>query len=358
MGLAVGGFGTYVSLLVAREVPPGVAGLGATLFLFGQSVVVLPTDVLSRVRSVRAMAAAGLTLGAAGTAFGGALAVPVALGGRLLLGIGMGATFLAAMKYAGLCAAEGAVARTQGLIGALFTLGLAVGIAVTPVAVDRLGSFLPGVVAAVPVGLAAVAAPSLAPVETNGRQSMWAYVAAFRDPGSLALGLANAASYGLLIVASTWYTDVLAREPLLPATLVLTSFAAATFVGRTWSGYLTAVFTRRRAVEVGLVVLAVALGAVAVALATGAPVVLGVGLAVTGAGFGLPFGPLFSLAFERVGVDAGVLLVGMTVVGNAVALVYPWLVGRLLSATAGYAAGFGLMTVSVLGVVGVWRIAV
>lgn len=358
MGLAVGGFGTYVSLLVAREVPPGLAGLGATLFLFGQFVVVLPTDALSRVRSVRATAAGGLALGAVGTALGGVLTLPVALGGRLLLGLGMGATFLAAMKYAGLRAPAGAVARTQGLIGALFTLGLAVGIAVTPWAVDRVGPLPPGVVAAVPVGLAAAGTLALAPVETNGRQPVGAYVTAFRDPGSLALGLANAASYGLLIVASTWYTDVLAREPLLPATLVLTGFAAATFVGRTWSGYLTAVLTRRRAVEVGLVVLAAALGAVTVALASGASLLLGLGLVVTGAGFGLPFGPLFSLAFDRVGVDAGVLLVGMTVVGNAVALVYPWLVGQLLSVTAGYTAGFGVMALSVAGVVGVWRLAV
>jgi len=88
------------------------------------------------------------------------------------------------------------------------------------------------------------------------------------------------------------------------------------------------------------------------------PLVLGLGLVATGAGFGLPFGPLFSLAFDRAGVDAGVLLVGMTVVGNAVALIYPWLVGQLLSATAGYAAGFGVMALSVVGVVGIWRVAV
>ena len=58
-GLAVGCFGTSVSELVVRGVAPSVAGLGATLFLFGQSAVAWPTDVFARVSSV-CLAAAGV----------------------------------------------------------------------------------------------------------------------------------------------------------------------------------------------------------------------------------------------------------------------------------------------------------
>lgn len=355
MGLAVGGFGTYVTELVEQGVTPGLAGFGSTLFLFGQFVVVWPTDTLSRRFSVRLLAAVGLGLGTVGTALGGALSLPVALGGRLLLGLGMGTTFLAAMTYAGLRAEDGAVARTQGLLGATFTLGLAVGIAVTPRAVAAVGPGLPALVAAVPVAVATVLAPSLHPVRQRERQRFGAYVDAFRSPVGVGLGLGNAASYGLLIVATTWYTDVLTRVPSLPASLVLTGFATATFLGRTYSGWVTNFTTQRRAVEGGLAFLAGSLGLVAAALWLGTPVALAVALVLTGLGFGLPFGPLFSLAFENVGADAGVLLVGMTAIGNAVALAYPWLVGELLAATAGYAAGFLVMSLTTVGVVAVWR---
>lgn len=355
MGLSVGGFGTYVTELVVRGIAPSVAGFGSTLFLFGQFVVVWPADTLSRRSSIRLAAAVGLGLGAVGTALGGALLLPIALGGRLLLGVGMGASFLLSMTYVGLRADDGDVAQTQGLLGATFTLGLALGIAVTPRAVASVGPTLPAVVAAVPVAVSTLLAPSLRPIEPRDHQPFGAYVDAFRNPTGIALGLANAASYGLLIVATTWYTDILSRVPELPTTLVLAGFATATFLGRTYSGWLTTVTTPRRAVEAGLLFLVGALGAVTVALWVASPPLLAVALVLTGAGFGLPFGPLSSLAFANIGADAGVLLVGMTAIGNIVALAYPWLVGQLLEATAGYTVGFVLLTLSTVGVVAVWR---
>ena len=192
-------------------------------------------------------------------------------------------------------------------------------------------------------------------MEPREHRPFGAYVGAFRNPTGISLGLANAASYGLLIVATTWYTDILSRVPELPTTLVLAGFATATFFGRTYSGWLTTVTTPRRAVEAGLVFLTGALGAVAVALWLQLPILLAVALVLTGAGFGLPFGPLSSLAFSNIGADAGVLLVGMTAIGNIVALAYPWLVGQLLEATAGYTVGFVLLSLSTVAVVAVWR---
>jgi len=355
MGLAVGGFGTYVTELIARGVDPGVAGFGATLFLFGQFAVVWPTDVFARLSSVPLAAVVGFGLGAVGTALGGVLSIPIALGGRLLLGFGMGATFLAVMTYAGLCVDNRHIARLQGLLGATFTLGVAVGIAVTPWAVAQYGSVLPSFVAAVPVAASMILVLGLSPVKSREYRHLTEYVHAFRTSGSIGLGLANGASYGLLIVAITWYTNALDRVPELPTTIVLTGFAAATFVGRTYSGRLGTVTTRRYAVEIGLVFLTVSLGLVAIGLWFGSPLVLAFALVLTGIGFGLPFGPLFSLAFDSVEVDAGVLLVGMTAIGNAVALAYPWLVGQLLEATSGYAAGIAAMSLSTAVVVVFWR---
>jgi len=355
LGLIVGGFGTYVSELVEGGVSPGAAGLGSTLYLLGQLAVVLPADILSRRYSVRYATAAGFVLAGVGVALGGSLSLPVHLSSRLLLGFGNGAAFLLTIKYAGLRVDGEAVGRFQSVLGALFTVGLAVGIAAMPWAVGQFGPVLPSVAASVPIFLSGLLVPSLAPVRTEPVVPTASYLNPFRSVAGTTLGLANAASYGLLIVAITWYTDIVAQLPALPVTAVLTSFAVATFVGRTGSGWLTVVTTERAAVGWSLAFLTVALALVAAALGVGSAPLLAAALVLTGLGFGLPFGPLFSLAFERVDSDAGVLLVGMTALGNAAALAYPWLVGWLLSVTDGYVVGFVVMALSVLAVTVLWH---
>jgi len=358
LGLAVGGFGAYVSELVARGVDPATAGLGSTLFLLGQLSIVLPADVLSRRWSIRSVTAVGLLLGVVGTVLGGVLAVPVHLGSRLLLGAANGIVFLLVIKYAGLRVDGNSVARVQGLLGALFTLGLAVGIATTPSAIAAVGPLVPAALASVPILCSGALVLSLQPVTTQSVAGLPSYLDPFRSAHGVALGLANAASYGLLIVAITWYTDIVATVPALPVTLVLSGFAVATFAGRTGSGWLTAVTSERGAVGGSLLFLTAALALVAVGLQVDAAPLLVAALVLTGFGFGLPFGPLFSLAFASVGSDAGVLLVGMTALGNAAALAYPWLVGWLLGVTDGYVVGFAVMSLSVLAVTVLWQRAV
>ena len=83
-----------------------------------------------------------------------------------------------------------------------------------------------------------------------------------------------------------------------------------------------------------------------------------VAVAGTGLGFSVPFGPLFGLAFSTLADDVGVTLVAMLAVGNAGALVYPWLVGELVGATDSYALGFAAMGISVLGIWLLWQHAV
>jgi DHA1 family inner membrane transport protein len=48
----------------------------------------------------------------------------------------------------------------------------------------------------------------------------------------------------------------------------------------------------------------------------------------------------------------------MTAVGNAGALAYPWLVGRLLSETASYVPGFAVMTLTVVAVAVLWAVSI
>lgn len=358
LGLAVGGFGGYVSELVDRGVDPGTAGLGSTLFLFGQLAIVLPTDILSRRWSLRYVTAIGLGFGALGAAMGGVLSVPVHLGSRLLLGVGNGIVFLLVIKYAGLRVDRDRVARLQGVLGALFALGLAVGIAITPAAITVIGPFRFAAATSVPILCSGVLLFSLQPVTTQPVCRLRSYLTPFRNTAGIAMGLANAASYGLLIVAITWYTDIIGQVSTLSVGVVLSSFAIATFLGRTGSGWVTVITSERRAVGGSLLFLGVALGLTAGALGLDRPTLLVVALVLTGAGFGLPFGPLFSLAFASTRSDAGTVLVGMTAVGNAAALAYPWLIGWLLGVTDGYVVGLAVMSGSVLAVALLWRQAI
>lgn len=354
LGAAVGSYGAFVSALIARGVAPDAAGFGMTIFLFGQFAAVLPADVLTRRYGPARVAAGGFVLGGVGAAVGGTLDLTTVYLSRSLVGLGSGVAFLASVKYAGLRTPKGSRSLAQGLLGAAFTLGLAGGLAVGPPLLARFG---PGTVAlgAALVTVAPVAVvPRLRAVPGGTVRRLGRYLAPLRSPSSLALGAANMASFGLLIVATTWYADVLATEPALPATAILVGFSLATVLGRFGGGWVARALNERAAVALTLVLLCALLGVVAAAVAFDAPVLLAAALVGTGAGFGLPFGPLFSLAFSNLGDDPGVTLVAMTATGNAGALAYPWLVGRLLTETDSYAGGFAAMALTVAVVVVFW----
>ena len=358
MGLAVGSYGESVARLLARGVSPGVAGLGMTLFLLGQLVVVAPADRLTRTRRSAWVAAVGLLAGAAASVVAIGDGVGAALASRALLGLGQGAAFVGAMKHVGRRTPRERVATAQGFLGALFTLGLAVALAAAPTAFDSAGvaASMGGIAVVVVAG--ALGAPTLRSAGTEAVVPARAYLAPLRSRVGLALGLGNMATFGFLMVATTWYTDALASVPEVPATPTLLAFAATTVVGRFLGGLLSARQGERAVVGQWLLGLAVALAGMAVGVHWDAPAVLVAAVAGTGLGFSVPFGPLFALAFSNLADDAGVTLVAMLAVGNAGALVYPWLVGELVAATASYAAGFAAMSVTVLGVWVLWRVAV
>lgn len=345
IGLAVGSYGAIVTALIDRGIEPGTAGLGMTIFLLGQLVAALPADRLGRHWPVARVAGVGFAVGILGCLLAVRLTLVAAYASRLLLGLGMGTAFVAGMSYLGLRTSGSATATSQGYLGALFTLGLAGGVAGGPAALDVIGPV--AVVAAVPfVAVSAVAVRSL-PAEPDRKiVRMSAYLRPFGTRDGLVLGLGNMVSFGFLIVATTWYADVLAGTGP-SATAALAGFALATMIGRSAGGRLAAALGDRTAVAVSLVGLAVALGSVVAALESGGRAALLGALAATGMGFGLPFGPLFALAFANLGEEAGVTLVAMTVIGNAGALVYPWSVGRLLSATSSFVPGFALMAATV-----------
>ncbi|MFC3476793.1 MFS transporter [Halobacterium litoreum] len=358
MGLAVGSYGAGVTRLLERGVAPGVAGFGMTLFLLGQLVVVAFADRATRTRRSAWVAAVGLGAGAAAAALSAVGTLSATLAARALLGLGQGAAFVGAMKHVGKRTPDRAVATAQGLLGALFTLGLAVSLAVAEPAFAAVGfeASMAGVAAVVAVG--AAAAPLLDSAGSEAVVPYRDYLAPLRSRVGLALGLGNMATFGFLIVATTWYVDALGGVPGVPATPALLAFAATTVVGRALGGVLAARVGERAVVSRSMLGLAVALAGMAAGVQYGVPAVLVAGVVGTGLGFSVPFGPLFAFAFSNLADDAGVTLVVMLAVGNAGALAYPWLVGELVAATGTYAAGFAAMSATVVGVWWLWRTAI
>lgn len=353
MGAAIGSYSGYVPVLLARGVSPDMAGLGMTLFLLGLVLAVLPADWATRYLSLRGVTVAGLAVGGTGALLAGVPSLPAALLSRALIGVGQGAVFVTSMKYVGLRTHPSATARAQGILGGVFTLGFAFALAATPLLLSVVGTWVPSATAAA-VFLGGVWTARLPHARTQRRPSLREYAAAFADTRGLALGLANTATFGFLIVATTWYTDLMGRFPTLPVTGVLAGFALMTVVGRVAGGWLETRFGTWTTVSTSLLGLTGALCVLLAALYAQSPALLVVGVVGTGLGFGIPFGPLFSFAFSELTAEPGTVLVEMMVLGNGGALVYPWLIGQLLSETASYLAGFLVMTLTVFAVWCLW----
>ena len=351
IGIAVGGYGATVTALIEQGVAADTAGFGMTIYLLGQVVAALPADRLTRQIGTRRVVAGGFGIATIGAAIGSTLDLRLIYLSRILLGVGTGGALLAGLKYAGHRTDRASRSLAQGLLGGAFTLGLAAGLVAGPPLLARYGPAALALSAAVVTVAPAALVPRLRAVPTEGVRRLASYVAPLRSPAGIVLGLANMVSFGLLIVATTWYGDVLGTEPTLPATLILIGFSLATVGGRFGGGWIARALNERAAVALTLGLLCALLGGAAAAIALDAPLLLAVALVGTGAGFGLPFGPLFSLAFSNLADDAGVTLVAMMIVGNAGALVYPWLIGRFLRRTDSYTSGFVTMTVSVALVV-------
>ena len=356
VGVSVGGYGAYVTLLISHGVAPDAAGLGMTLFLLGQFLVVLPADRLTRSISVSSVAVIGFMLAGVGAAIGSVPTRDAVFVSRSLLGLGQGTAFIAAMKYVGRRTARVDTATAQGLLGAMFTSGFALGLATTPWILDQFGPAIPALGAAAVAFVGAAGSLSLTEIRTESARSIKTYLRPFVSPTGLALGLGNMATFGFLMVAATWYTDVLATFPSLPTAPTLIGFAVATVVGRLVGGVLSRRIGERATVGASLMALALLLGGIAVSIRLEAGLPLTLALMGTGLCFGVPFGPLFSLAFSELAEDPGVTLVGMLAIGNLGALIYPWLVGRLLADTSSYAAGFAALALTVVVVWTLWHV--
>jgi MFS family permease len=219
----------------------------------------------------------------------------VALLGRAIVGIGSGAGFVAGLD---LVRAGGGGSVLQGVYGGATMAGGGLALMVVPPLTEATGwraAYWSAAALALAAAIPTLAARGLPRIGHAGR---WV----LRDPHLLPLGVLQAATFGLAIVAGNWVVPLLERQSA-SATAAGLAGGLILFIGivtRPAGGVLARRERRRELVAVSLV--GTASGSALLAL--GGPFALSVlGALVMGLAAGLPFAVIFAAA-QRARPDA------------------------------------------------------
>jgi MFS family permease len=304
-GLVVGGCLTWNVSNVGAVADPlseayGVSlaavGLLTTALFVTHLLVQLPAGRGADRLGARAVALAAIAATAAGCAL---LLVddqyPLALVGRAIVGIGSGAGFVAGLD---LVRAGGGGAVLQGLYGGATMAGAGLALMIVPAlteATDWRAPYWTALLLALVAAVPALVATGLPRVAHAGEGVV-------RDARLLPLGVIQAGSFGLAVVAGNWAVPLLERQGVDPAAAGVAA-GLVLFAGiltRPGGGWLAARGAGTRVAALGLA--GVAAGSAVLAL--GGPLWLSTGAAlVLGLGAGLPFAVVFAAA-QRLRPDA------------------------------------------------------
>jgi MFS family permease len=218
-----------------------------------------------------------------------------ALVGRAVVGLGSGAAFVAGLD---LVRAGGGGAALQGLYGGATMAGGGLALMVVPPLTDATSWRAPYWTAAALALAAAVPTFTAGGLPRVGHAGAWL----LRDPELLPIGLLQAATFGLAVVAGNWVVPLLERQGASSTTAGLAG-GLVLFVGivtRPAGGVLAGRISGRLLVAASLV--GSSLGAALLAVG-GSLVVSALGAFVLGLMAGLPFAVIFAAA-QRLRPDA------------------------------------------------------
>jgi MFS family permease len=306
-GLAVGCFLTWNLSNVGAVADPlaetyGVSlaavGLLTTALFVTHLAAQLPAGVWSDrygARTVALGACAAATLGNIVLLLGDAFALGLA--GRLVVGLGSGAGFVAGLD---LVRAGGGGTVMQGVYGGGTMLGGGLALMILPALTDATSwraAYWTALLLALAAALPAFVARGLRPVGRAGRGVL-------RDPHLLPLGVLQSATFGLAVIAGNWVVPLLERTGASTATAGLVGglVLVAGIVTRPLGGALARRAGARRRTLVGGSLIAASAGALLLA-AAGPLWVSGLGAAALGLAVGLPFAAIFD-ATQRARPDA------------------------------------------------------
>ena len=360
-GLAVGGCLTWNvsnvgavadSLAQAYGVSLAAIGLLTTALFVTHLAVQLPAGRAADRFGARGVALVAIAAAVAGNAL--LLATddyPLALLGRAVVGIGSGAGFVAGLD---LVRAGGGGPVHQGLYGGATMTGGGLALMVVPPLTDATSWRAPYWSAALLALAAALPTLVATGLPRIGHAGEWV----LRDRHLLPIGVLQAASFGLAVIAGNWAVPLLERRGVGPAAAGIAGglILFAGIVTRPAGGLLAGRVPRRRLIALAL--LGVSAGAAL--LAADLPYVGAVaGALLLGLAAGIPFALLFAAA-QRARPDAPGAAVALV---NACA-VLTILVGTPLAGLAfelpseGAAAFLGIACLSLLALLALRRAAV
>lgn len=306
-GLVVGCFLTWNISNVGAVADPLAEAYGVSLAVIGLLTTALfvthlasqlPAGIWSDRVGAHRVALAACAAGAAGNAL--LLlddAIWLGVVGRLVVGIGSGAGFVAGLD---LVRAGGGGAFAQGVYGGATMAGGGLALVIVPPLTDATSWRAPyatGLLLAVAAGAVAASVRRLPRVGRSARGVL-------RDPGLLPLGVLQAATFGLAVIAGNWVVPLLEREDASSAVagglggLVL----LAGIVTRPLGGRLVHRRPAGRATLVAASLASVAAGATLLAI-SGPAWLSGLGALALGLAAGIPFAAIFE-ATQRLRPDA------------------------------------------------------
>ena len=346
--------------LIMRDlgITPAQAGLLSTVTFLGGGLLAIPIGQLTDWLGAKWMTAGSLailllsTLGmAAAPGYGSLLAI------RLLSGVGVCASFIAAGHYANAHWSGPRSALAQGLLGGSMQLGIGAAIFVLPFIATHVGWRGALALCAVPLvmalGLWLRWARATAP-----RRGTVSVRSIFADAASWRLGLVNGATFGLTVVLGTWVAVYFVEEFGLALTLA-GMFGAQTallgMVGRPLGGVLIARGAVGARVLIRWMLAGSALGLLLLAW-PGRPVGAAIGAVIlVGITASLSYPGMLVLA-SRVRPDAtGAVLGVVSTVGSLVVILGAPAIGALFSASGSFSLPFALL--ALLPAAAVWATA-
>jgi MFS transporter, NNP family, nitrate/nitrite transporter len=333
-GLAIGGCLTWNISNVGAVADPLARTYGVSLAAIGLLTTALfVTHLLVQLPAGRASDRHGsriVALSAVGAAvLGNGILLAddvygIALLGRLVVGLGSGAAFVSGLD---LVRAGGGGPKLQGLYGGATMTGGGLALMVVPPLTDSTSWRAPYWSAALLALLAAIPTLFARGLPRVGHARAWV----LRDLHLLPIGILQAATFGLAVIAGNWAVPLLERRGASAAAAGVAAglILFAGILTRPAGGLLAARGPRRKAVALSLV--GMAAGAALLALGTAYALDV-VGSLLLGLAAGVPFAVLFAAA-QRMRRDAP---------GAAIALVNACGVLTILVGTPIAGLAFGL----------------
>jgi nitrate/nitrite transporter NarK len=260
---------------------------------------------------------------------------------KIFIGLGTGVCFVAGAHYIS-AAYPGAKARwAQGCYGGSILLGSGFVIFAIPRFAKAFGWQSGFLATAIIASIAFILWATVAPSVTQKRQAPISFGGMIADPRLWRLGLVQMASFGLVIVVSTWITTFLQRNLFFDAGAAGSFGSLALLLGivmRPLGGMLLSRMNVRLLLCFSLSLSAA--GCFALALARSSIALTVLGIITIGVGCGLPYSAIFTRAADLFPSRAGAAMGLVNMLGCIMILSAPPLIGALAAWSRSFQSSF------------------